>query len=942
MKLTLSPLSICRTPIFSVNTQLEDSWDLLKGYIEESSPAFYNIIKDYSFDDYEGLSIKTRFTIWKYFNRARFRPTPYGSFASFSIVPVLQKNAPANIIHTKTTVLHSFANWQEKEHINFDSKWLTHHSSLFIANSSIYECLDDIRYINNNEGSFELSAVFNDETARLLLTFCKQKRTMKEIQQLMQAFHLNKTMVNYLVEQLISLQLLLTDYQPNIVGMDYFQRIGHQSTSAKNDYVIAERECLQGHLNEKDLKVMLELTEFMNQNGIANSNQALESFKEKFIRKFEGREISLCKAMDPEMGIGYLSLIQEKNDDPLIQELKALTTSPTDLQRQINYSHLHQFILNQYLDNQTVHLDKMQSSASAPKKALANTMSIMFRPADDLLVLEQMGGCTANSLLGRFSIASEQVTQMGRHFADVERQANPGVVFFDIAYQMEKNADNINRRKSLYLHELPILCWSETDNVLDMDDIMVSVKNGDVILRSLSTGKRLVPRLASAYNYTRSDLAVYRFLSDLQHQSLHSGLAIDSLQLFPGLSHYHRIQYKNVVLSTEKWKIPEQFYPGYESLKTTASLKEWLGQIKLNRPFKCGYSDQTLLFDPSLEEDLIAFLLFCKNKKDLYIEEAMLPSSALLRDEQHQPYLSEFIINLEHLRQLYQPCEEPASAKKHKLKEVFLPGQEWLYFEIYCHQSRSNYVLQEIGSSIIPRLKGKLENWFFIRYSDPADHIRFRVKLKDHNNSGLVLNMVSELIAPLIDSGVVSDFQLKPYRPELERYGYSRITLAELCFNVSSKLALHLINRYADANELYAVTIILIQNVWSAISWSTERQLLFTDKMAAYFSAEMNMGPEGFKTINKHFKGFDTTAGNLHIRKEVLEKTKSLEKSFTHCLALCDEKEREKMLSDLLHMHINRLFSAEQRLHEYLFYYYLGRKLKIRMSLTKKEGSVII
>jgi len=152
MKLTLSPLSICRTPIFSVNTNLEDSWDLLKGYIEESSPAFYNIIKDYSFNDYEGLSIKTRFTIWKYFNRARFRPTPYGSFASFSIVPVLQKNAPANIIHTKTTILHSFANWQEKEHINFDSKWLTHHSSLFIANSSIYECLDDIRYINKKRG----------------------------------------------------------------------------------------------------------------------------------------------------------------------------------------------------------------------------------------------------------------------------------------------------------------------------------------------------------------------------------------------------------------------------------------------------------------------------------------------------------------------------------------------------------------------------------------------------------------------------------------------------------------------------------------------------------------------------------------------------------------------------------------------------------------------
>jgi thiopeptide-type bacteriocin biosynthesis protein len=942
MKLTLSSLSICRTPIFSVNTTLENVWEQLKGYIEESSPSFYHIIKDCKFNEYETLSIKTKFTIWKYFNRVRFRPTPYGNFASFCIVPVMQKNATDNIIHTKTAVLHSFANWQEKENINFDPKWLTHHSSFFIANSSIYECLDDLRYINNNEGSFELSAVVNDETACMLLSFCKQKRNLAEIQQLMFPFHLNKAMVNYLVEQLISLQLLLTDYQPNIVGKDYFQRIGHQSISSKNDYTIAERECLQGHLNEKDLKVLLEATEFMNRNGIPNHNQALESFKEKFTTKFENKEISLCKAMDPEMGIGYLSLIQNKNDDPLIQELKSLTTSAADLHRQINYSPLHQYILNQYMDQHTVFLEKMPSSTLAPKKAIANTSSIMFRPADELLVVEQMGGCTANSLLGRFSMASEQVTQMGRHFAAVEQQANPGVAFFDIAYQMEKNADNINRRKSLYPYELPILCWSETENVLNMDDIMVSVKNGEIILRSLSTGKRLVPRLASAYNYTRSDLAVYRFLSDLQHQKLHSGLGIDILQLFPGLSHYQRIQYKNVVLSAEKWKIPEQFYAGFESLKSTLALKKWLSNIKLNRPFKCGYSDQTLLFNPSLEEDLIAFLLFCKHKKDLYIEEAILPSSALLRDEEQQPYLSEFIINLEHLSQLYQPCEAQEPVDKQGLKEVFLPGNEWLYFEIYCHQSRSNYVLQEIGTFILPRLKGKVENWFYIRYSDPADHIRFRVKLKDQNDSGTILHIVNQVIAPLIDSGLVSDFQIKPYRPELERYGYSRIILAEKCFNVSSKLAIHLISRHEDANELYAITMMLIQNVWFKTGLSGDQQLLFADKMAAYFSAEMNMGPEGFKIINRHYKAFDTLVSQLHISKLTLEKMKAFEKYYTRCLALCNAKEQEKMTSDLLHMHINRLFSADQRLHEYLFYYYLGRKLKIRMSLTKKEGSVII
>ncbi len=97
--------------------------------------------------------------------------------------------------------------------------------------------------------------------------------------------------------------------------------------------------------------------------------------------------------------------------------------------------------------------------------------------------------------------------------------------FFDIAYQAEKKVDNVNRRKQLYPYELPILTWSESDNPLDLNDLLVTIEQQEVVLKSKKLDKRLLPRIASAYNYTRSDLAVYRFLCDIQSQGILTNLS---------------------------------------------------------------------------------------------------------------------------------------------------------------------------------------------------------------------------------------------------------------------------------------------------------------------------------------------------------------------------------------------------------------------------------
>jgi thiopeptide-type bacteriocin biosynthesis protein len=943
MKLTLSSVSICRTPIFSVSTKLEDVWQELKDYIQESSPSFYEVIKDYEYNSLAFSDPKTRFTIWKYFNRAKFRATPYGNFAAFALVPVSPGKDQDSIILSKDTIVHRFANWQEKENINYDAKWLTYNAAFLRTNTTVYVCDDELRYINIDNGAFELSSITYQKPIKAILDFCHTKRTLPELHSFLKQYGLTKAMTSYFVEQLISFQLLLTDFQPNIIGTDYFNRISYPHPAKKNDYIIAERKQLKGQLSEKNLDILIELTTFLNSHITVNNNPALEDFKTRFTKRFENKEVSLLIAMDPEIGVGYKSLAQDKEEDPLVQEIKIAKDQEQKAVPGISYSLLHQFILNQLIQQKVVQLQDYKSSAPIQNLPIANTISIMLQQSDEYLVIEQIGGCTANSLLGRFTMANDAVTTLGRKFAATEHDANPAVVFFDIAYQIEKNADNINRRKSVYEYELPILSWTETDTSLDMDDILVSIRGNEIVLRSANLGKRVVPKLGSAYNYNRSDLALYRFLSDLQHQNLHSHLGINILQAFPGLTHYQRIQYKNIVLSPEKWQVPAAVCKENNEQAGLSVLTQWLTAINLTRPFKSGFADQLLVFDPSLLEDLRAFLLFCRNKKDLYIEEAFIPSAPLVKDEYGNPYLAEFIINLEHTNQIYRPYSPVRDGiSPVPIKDVFTPGEEWMYFEIYCHSTRGTSILMDIYDSFLPDFKKRIKRWFFIRYTDPSYHIRLRLQLKHPADASMILTGLSRLLERYITTGIIADLQLKTYRQETARYGAGRIHLAERSFMYSSDFVMELISKTASINDLYYLSIKMMEAILNVAQYTIEQQLLFVEDIANRFAAEMNVTTDGFKKLNQGFKNFDLNTSPLLLNKAQVKKLRRTEQSFLEVLQACTLPERNKMLADLFHMHVNRLFSDDQRIHELIIYHYLTRILKTKIGRLKKESANII
>jgi len=936
MDLNISSTALCRTPLFSYQDKPEDVWDELKAAIQVSSADLYALIRDVDYTNYDKLPKKIKFSCWKYFNRARYRATPFGTFGS--ITPISISNCePSPIILTQQEHQHHFIDWSYKDSLIKNIDLCYRQSTHLWSNTSVYPCGEQLRYINlNDQGFFEISSIDNQQIINDILVHCQTPNSKQVLTDYLQKdYGLKPLVIEDLLKQLIQLQLLITDCHPNIIGTDYFKRLHLQPVQTPDTYIISTRKRISGNLSYHTLKVIPEAIRVLRSYLPKSQQSMLDTFKGDFQRKYEYKEVPILTALDPELGVGYGDFAISPDGDSLVETIKN-NHIQNDV-KYIPYTVLHQQLLNQLIKQQDIdlatyvdnHIDRQETSL------LPNTLSAIVQIVDNQIILEHLGGCTANALLGRFTLADQELRNTTKNLVAIEEQANPEVIFFDIGYQAEQKIDNINRRATIYTHELPILTWPGAKEVISLQDIWVSVKQNEVILRSKKYNKRLIPRLATAYNYNRSDLSIYRFLCDIQGQNLQTNLTIHLKNYFPGLDYYPRISYKNVVMSTRSWRVPDDICSG-TAIEQFTKLAHWLKISQIPRYFKCGQNDQFLWFDQSNQEDLHFFLTHIKGSKGLYITEAFMPALSLVKNETGNSYLSQYIISIYHRNQVYKSLSSVYKAfESPSNKSLLLPAQDWLYFEIYIHPTRSNFLLTQVIVPYLKQIRQFIKQWFFIRYSVPTYHIRFRIHLKQEVHAITVMTLFNKAFRQEIQSGLVSEFQIRPYQREMERYGDEKIEVVEKCFHQDSKYILFLIQKNFDNNSLYLLVVRLLNDLLSAIDLNSNTCQMFINTTAHFFVAEHKLDGKIFKRINKAFESLSTST-EFRFSKSLMKSYNQLLSSEIKVLKQLEEERKLALLRDLVHMHINRLFITNQRIHEAIIYqYYQKYQLKMNKSAQR-------
>jgi thiopeptide-type bacteriocin biosynthesis protein len=528
---------------------------------------------------------------------------------------------------------------------------------------------------------------------------------------------------------------------------------------------------------------------------------------------------------------------------------------------------------------------------------------------------------------------------------------NPGIIFAEIAYVANDHVDNINRRQHIWPFEIPVLTHSTLDakDQIPLDDLWLTVDQDDrVILISKKHQKQVVPRLSSAYNFMNSDLAAFRFLCDLQYPDDRSDFSFNFQQLFPGLDYYPRVQIESVIISLATWELSaNNFDPILKKEKSLwyDAFKMLAENIALCNQFTLAKNDQELMFELQNEDSILFFLSSIQKMDKITLKEFIseAPDKALVTDRAGKAYINQFIAALHNGECDHQPSKTYKLPEKWAQKNFI--GSEWIYIKLYCHEDRSDYLLHKYIYPALKRL-GRLNNnlkWFYVRYYDPEHHIRLRIKTSEWH----IFESFKKALTVPINDGFISALNTELYKKELIRYSERLMPYVEQFFCADSALTLHFINKqFTNQTQLKTTDFALLTTI-AIIKFFKNDEISSVDFCNVVFNGLLTeySNPKQIKIdLDQKFRLMKGEIETLFTTSQLMKHLHAdkLFKTFNDQLDILKKKAEpanvDSLLSDLVHMHLNRIFNSEQRSQEMVVYFLL---YKYQKSVYARKKSLL-
>lgn len=938
------------------------------------------------------LSPAQQKSIWNYINRMHYRNTPFALFAGTGVA-YWSSSAPAEIIINPTATLTIMPGFEQEEKCYHAIRSLPEitKETLYCCNPSILASDKEIRYLTECHETLksikthELKSIAPNAALKKLFIFCKTPKYSDEIViAIMMYFETERAYASGILQSLIEEGLLWDNFKPNINGIAYTQRLLSLlnsksesaykqilSTSVSDVYIapanadavypkapaISLGSDSYAHLTIKtqsDKNVLNSRYQSQILDGVfaieklqlpSNSNRQLNQFKERFLEKFDQRCLPLMQVLDPEWGIGYADL--ESNKDEKDDLLQSLSNDPGNTSaKRIDWTEIHTYLLSKWnrSDNRTIHIQLEEAELESLAVYKTNehppsSMPVIFKVLEQQLFLEHIGGCTANAILGRFSLFHSEIETMCRHIAQAEEHQNPDVLFAEIIAIQDIHAANIEKRKQFHDFEIPVFSTASVpfEKQIQLSDLYVLVRENRIILFSKTHNKEVIPRLSTAFNYQRSSLAVYRFLCDLQFQGLTSLSTFHLQHYFPNASFYPRVTYKQTILQLASWHIKkgttERILAIKDKSEQIKQCKLLMQEANIPRHFSIVRHDNQVVFDAADEEDILMFLDNVRNQAGIVIQEFPFAETAsLIRNNAGDNYQNQFVTAITYQGLTYDGSLfniEKAQASIGEISNKYVPGSEWMYFKVYCHPNRANDILLTKIKPLLrsQKIKTTIEKWFFIRYNDPKFHIRLRL-LVETKYQAAFLGALKATLNEAIKTGAISTLQTDTYIPEQERYGYNKMNTVEDCFYYGSKWVLDLLLLQQKGTKTnIEIAIINIHVMLSAAAISLPERISLLKQLYDSLQKEHALNKNDEIELGAKYRNYQPQIKTWINQKTTQNQNRNyFEQHLKMCLSsLQNLDETFQLLSNLIHMQLNRVFIDQARKREMVVYFLMFR-----------------
>lgn len=942
----------------------------------------------------------------KYINRASNRCTPFGLFSGCSFGKIVDEDSNLTVTneHIKhlrldMDVLCRLANRLKAEPA-------IRRNLHYRVNPVIYKTsgkqLKYIEYKYDQKGrrTFHLNKTPTNWIINEMLKISEAQSLEVIAERISSKFQFELVEVYDYLNDLIANNVLLSSIEPNVTGSEFFHVIRCELericllTSEVNEIVDVVRKIhakieqikvakgdislyrevktlLAGLLSDEDLEEnkifqvdliksgeeLILKSDFVNDvvasisemNSINNrvdmDSYYLKRFKYAFKELYPNQVVKLTDLLDYEVGLGYRKLNHRLKNE---QESKAGGNF-----EKLAFKKYLAFIKNH--DKEIVvteqDLKPYQNVDTGLPKAFSIMGSVVQNESESLFSLASTPLSTT-SLLGRFCHADPRISNHIKEFTDKENAHNKQeAIIAEIAHLPQSRIGNILSRPALTEWEIEFLSFSTLGERqrISIDELYLTLSSGELILLSKRLGKRIIPRLSSAHNYSSHSLDIYHLLCDLQHQGRNFIKVWDWGEKLRGEVYLPRVTYKNVILSQARWLFDCKEVMQLIKVNNSSFQKElqvFKDRYDLPDVFIQKQADNFLVIDSN--NPLFVSYLENQAQSRSYLEfseyifsEGASPFYDIVGDA----YANEVIIPV--INDNHQPGKIPSFSSlykiQHSAKRTFFLGDKWLYLKIYAKAKAFNSILLKV-LPVFRRLKkeGWIEKFFFIRYADPMPHIRLR--FLSETDKGIVINKLNEKLSYFVDRQVVVDVVSEKYERELERYGTFPIELSEKAFDLNSDLVLSYLNLKKRIMDIHLFAVFIVEKSLLELNLSFEQRHQVYKAGFSLYAKEFNyFGDKNLRRIlSKEFKMrhqdivqvFDD--GRLESSLPVKKYIRSLRKMTKACRPFNLVNGKQDFLMSHIHMFANRLFSERQRYEEFVVYYLLDKYYRYKVASNKK------
>jgi thiopeptide-type bacteriocin biosynthesis protein len=315
-------------------------------------------------------------------------------------------------------------------------------------------------------------------------------------------------------------------------------------------------------------------------------------------------------------------------------------------------------------------------------------------------------------------------------------------------------------------------------------------------------------------------------------------------------------------------------------------------------------------------------------------------------NEKNQPFASEFLFCFK--KAVFPPIPPALTVRKNEANEIerrIVPGNQWVFLKIYCGYKIADQILSTIIYPFCEKLlsEGEIDKFFFIRYSDPDNHIRLRLFKTSYPSNDRILKDLNSLLFNFLKENLVYKVQIDTYQREIERYSPEIMLETETLFCVNSKSVLQLLSNNSlkiGYEDRWRIGIKVIDLILDSFGLTREEKKTFVKLRRESFFNKLFLNANQKKAFSNKYHSLkkiveldmdkDSMEPKLalainYFETNLLDKKEEISRILQYSIKSTNSASLITWLSSYIHMFANRLFITDQNAHEMVIYDFLTR-----------------